>query len=336
MLSKNANLCLGKDTDIDFYDKQIDDNESLSSSNKNEIDVINGRISNIEANNNLTLNRLDTLEKANLDVKNGTLTQLNSQVTTLTVDSVNLGKQVKINTDNIANNLSTIQLHDSKIDANTIQINSNRNAINDLTSKVNTESTLVTNLYNKVTSIQAVNPSQAQIDKNTNDISTINSTLSSLSTKVTSNMIGNVSVDDFKKNICGSNQPTLTSIFDGCYDNNNQKYSKTSNASTGISGYDLGNAHLTQSYKNFDKILIVIANDNCNYEKYILWDKWKLEIAFAQGWRFGLDNGAYDGGFWDIYTSVQAGTQSHLLSTDTIWYVESQNCVLVDIYGVKY
>lgn len=328
MLSKNANLCLGKDTDIDFYDKQIDDNESLSSSNKNEIDVINGRISNMEANNNLTLNRLDTLEKANLDVKNGTLTQLNSQVTTLTVDSVNLGKQVKINTDNIANNLSTIQLHDSKIDANTIQINSNRNAINDLTSKVNTESTLVTNLYNKVTSIQAVNPSQAQIDKNTNDISTINSTLSGLSTKITSNMIGNVSIDDFKKNICGSNQPELTPLIDW------SKNTKTINSSSyGCVGTSGQNIYLLQSWKNFNKIIIKSWHGMAWLMHSTIWDKWELERMLNST---GMINLTKDCDIAYYIYAYNQGTTAHPLSTDVIWYRYDSNSYIEEIYGVKY
>jgi hypothetical protein len=150
---------------------------------------------------------------------------------------------------------------------------------------------------------------------------------------------GNVAgwdVNSFKRNLCGRNQPTLTSILDGCYDGNGNKINKKVNGSTGISGYDTGDIHLTQSYKNFDKILIVHSNDDTNYENYILWDTWQLAYAFSRGWRFDLVNGANYGGNWNIYTAVRAGTSTHKLSTDTIWYLSDENSVLVDIIGVNY
>lgn len=140
-------------------------------------------------------------------------------------------------------------------------------------------------------------------------------------------------VDSFKRNLGGRNQPTLTSILDGCYDINGNKINNANNASTGISGYGTGNIHLTQSYKNFDKILVVLANDETNFGKYTLWDTWELAYAFSHGEWFSIANDVSD---WIVWTAVKAGTQTRPLSTETIWYTQWEHCVLVDIIGVNY
>jgi hypothetical protein len=37
-----------------------------------------------------------------------------------------------------------------------------------------------------------------------------------------------------------------------------------------------------------------------------------------------------------IYIAVKAGTETHPLSTETIWYAQSQCSGIVDIIGVNY
>lgn len=142
-------------------------------------------------------------------------------------------------------------------------------------------------------------------------------------------------VDTIKRNLGGRNQPTLTSILDGCYDGNGNKINKLVNAGKGISGYGTGDIHLTQSYKNFDKILVVLSNDDTNYTTYTLWDTWHLAYAFSHGWRVALQNAAGNN-YWEVWTAVNSGTETHPLSTDTVWYLCNENSVLTDIIGVNY
>lgn len=101
-----------------------------------------------------------------------------------------------------------------------------------------------------------------------------------------------------------------------------------------IAGYHLGALKLTQSYKNFDKILVVGSNDDGDSLLYVSWDVWKLAYAFTHSYRFHL---FYEGDYWFLYGSVRTGTNTNYsLSTDTIWNTQSQNCGIVAIYGIKF
>lgn len=99
-------------------------------------------------------------------------------------------------------------------------------------------------------------------------------------------------------------------------------------------GYGHGSLKLTQSYKNFDKILVVGANDRGELLIYKLWDVWALANAFAGGSRFQLFHG---GDYWLLYGSTRKGTWAdYALSTDTVWSCQDQNSGIVAIYGIKY
>lgn len=91
---------------------------------------------------------------------------------------------------------------------------------------------------------------------------------------------------------------------------------------------------LKESYMLYDKILLVGSNDNGYYCQYELYDVWELQKAFSEGYSFrlNLSNSTY----WIVLSGVQSGTSTHLLSTDTIWYIDEQNSSIVEIYGVKY
>lgn len=91
---------------------------------------------------------------------------------------------------------------------------------------------------------------------------------------------------------------------------------------------------LKKSYTLYDKILVVGNDDRGNNSKYTLWDVWKLQKAFSEGSYFNLFD--TDSIYWLLYSGVQSGTTTHPLSTDTIWYTETQNCSIIEIYGVKY
>lgn len=101
-----------------------------------------------------------------------------------------------------------------------------------------------------------------------------------------------------------------------------------------IAGYNRGTLKLTQSYKNFDKILVVGVNDKGDLLIYKLWDVWALANAFASSSWFQL---FHEGDYWFLYGSTRRGTNTdYALSTDTVWSCQDQNSGLVAIYGIKY
>lgn len=95
-----------------------------------------------------------------------------------------------------------------------------------------------------------------------------------------------------------------------------------------------GTIMLKESYTLYDKILVVGNDDNGNYTSYTLWDVWELQKAFSEGTYLKL-KGTNDT-YWCLYSGVKSGKTTHPLSTDTIWYTETQNCSIIEIYGVKY
>lgn len=105
---------------------------------------------------------------------------------------------------------------------------------------------------------------------------------------------------------------------------------------TGMSnGYVKGTLKLTQSYKNFDKILVVACNDGANWTTYRIWDTWELSHAFNSCFAFDFVGRANT--YWEIYGSVRTGTATnYVLSTDTIWSCRDQNGGIIAIYGIKY
>lgn len=168
---------------------------------------------------------------------------------------------------------------------------------------------------------------------------------------------------DLFRHLGGNQTPVITDIFDraGTIDmttmsaadkathkaNINKARNATQNiwnTDTGIyayggdydmsNGYGRGSLKLTQSYKNFDKILVVGANDKGELLIYKLWDVWALANAFAGGSRFQL---FHSGDYWFLYGSARKGTWAgYVLSTDTVWSCQDQNSSIVAIYGIKY
>ena len=168
---------------------------------------------------------------------------------------------------------------------------------------------------------------------------------------------------DLFRHLGGNQTPVITDIFDraGTIDmttmsaadkathkaNINKARNATQNiwnTDTGIyayggdydmsNGYGCGSLKLTQSYKNFDKILVVGANDKGELLIYKLWDVWALANAFAGGSRFQLFHGS---DYWFLYGSARKGTRAgYALSTDTVWSCQDQNSGIVAIYGIKY
>lgn len=99
-------------------------------------------------------------------------------------------------------------------------------------------------------------------------------------------------------------------------------------------GYSHGALKLTQSYKNFDKVLIMGCNDDGNLVVPYLWDVWELAYMFANSYRFFLFSSDHD--FWIPYGTTKHGNATRVWSTDTIWNCENQNSGIIAIYGIKF
>lgn len=152
--------------------------------------------------------------------------------------------------------------------------------------------------------------------------------------------------------LAGNTTPTLVALID--WDtmktrNGGTDVRKVINTGAGIKAYGgdfsfpttsggsdnrTGTIMLKESYTLYDKILVVGSNDDGSEERFDIFDVWKLEKAFSEGYVFYI---SFDAScYWLIYSGVQSGTTSHPLSTDTIWYTNDQNSSIVEIYGVKY
>lgn len=168
---------------------------------------------------------------------------------------------------------------------------------------------------------------------------------------------------DLFRHLGGNKTPVITDIFDraGTIDmstmsaadkathkaNINKAENMTQNSwnnSTGIhaysgdydisDGYIRGTLKLTQSYKNFDKIMIIGTEDKANFTYYKLWDVWELANAFANNDCFMLITST--GNYWMLVGTAKHGNAIRKLSTDTIWSCQQQNSGIVAIYGIKY
>lgn len=165
-------------------------------------------------------------------------------------------------------------------------------------------------------------------------------------------------------NLRGNHTPVITDIFDraGTIDlsdmrdsdkaSEKAKINKARNsiqniwdASYGIyayggglgmqNSYPRGTIKLTQSYKDFDKILIVACNDDGKVLVYKVWDVWELAFAFANSYRFCILG--MSSIYWFIYGDTYRGTvTNYKLSTDTIWCCSDENSGIIGIYGIKY
>lgn len=157
---------------------------------------------------------------------------------------------------------------------------------------------------------------------------------------------------DLLDKLAGNTTPTLVALID--WDtmrtrNGGTDVRNVNNTSTGVKAYGgdysfpttsggsdsrKGTIMLKESYTLYDKILVVSSNDSGTIEKYTIFNVWELQKAFSEGYRFYLSND--DGCYWIIYSGVQSGTTTHPLSTEIVWYNETQNCSIIEIYGVKY
>lgn len=99
-------------------------------------------------------------------------------------------------------------------------------------------------------------------------------------------------------------------------------------------GWPASSVKLKESYKNFDKILVIASNGELQY--YSTWDVWELELAFSIGWRFSILRNA--NWVWYVYPSTVNGTKKHNASTDLLWMHNGHTAGvgIMEIYGIKY
>lgn len=168
---------------------------------------------------------------------------------------------------------------------------------------------------------------------------------------------------DLLRTLGGNRTPVITDIFDraGTIDmstmsaankakhkaNINKASNVTQNIwnnSTGIhayggdtdmSGYRHGTLKLTQSYKNFDKLMILYTDDDGEWERVRTFDVYEFNYCMTNMHSFNILFA--NGQSWHVYGLTKHGTDSDFKpSTETILSCRSQNCGIIAIYGIKY
>lgn len=103
----------------------------------------------------------------------------------------------------------------------------------------------------------------------------------------------------------------------------------------GIAGYNHGTLKLTQSYKNFDKLMIVYTDDDGECGEVRMFDVYEFNYCMTNMHSFDIftDHDRY----WTIYGLTKHGNDSGFNpSTETVLSCRDQNSGLIGIYGIKY
>lgn len=98
--------------------------------------------------------------------------------------------------------------------------------------------------------------------------------------------------------------------------------------------YNRGTLKLTQSYKNFDKLMIIFTDDKANWELVRMFDVYEFNYYMTSLHSFTLlENNL----FWCVYGLTKQGTDASFKpSTETVLSCRYQNCGIIGIYGIKY
>ena len=167
------------------------------------------------------------------------------------------------------------------------------------------------------------------------------------------NCEGNLAVDGtftgagangFAHRVAGCNTPVMTPLIDWnamAAANGGTSCKNLVNAGTGVTAYggdssalNSGDIILSQSYQNFDAILVVYTDDSATTNHTVKFEKWEIDIALSIGYRFSLTKNPSQ--YWYIYPKAVNGTTTHNCSTTTRFYCNSQNCGIIEIYGLNY
>lgn len=131
--------------------------------------------------------------------------------------------------------------------------------------------------------------------------------------------------------ISGHKAPVMTPLIDWeamKRQNSNNDVRNINEQAYGIIGTNRNNPIiLKESYKNYDKIFIILCGDDWGVRRNILYEVWQLEYLFTTKEAFLLYNqGAVN---WRLKSTN---------STETKWitHSKSENCGIVEIYGIKH
>ena len=131
--------------------------------------------------------------------------------------------------------------------------------------------------------------------------------------------------------ISGHKAPVMTPLIDWeamKRQNSNNDVRNINEQVYGIIGTNRNNPIiLKKSYKNYDKIFIILCGDGWNVRRNISYEVWQLEYLFTTKEAFLLYN--QSGVSWMLKSTN---------STETKWIThnKSENCGIVEIYGIKY
>ena len=131
--------------------------------------------------------------------------------------------------------------------------------------------------------------------------------------------------------ISGHKAPVMTPLIDWeemKRQNSNNDVRNINEQTYGIIGTNKNNPIiLKESYKNYDKIFIILCGDSWGVRRNVLYEVWQLEYFFTTKEAFLLYN--QDAVNWMLKSTN---------STETKWIThnKSENCGIVEIYGIKY
>ncbi len=107
--------------------------------------------------------------------------------------------------------------------------------------------------------------------------------------------------------------------------------------SIGLPAYENGDIYLKESFKNYDKLLVITLGGNSQpHINHTIIDCGELEWGLNNLPNVSLTgNAPYSVGHWGIAPYKPWGSVN-LVSTDTIFRMYSESCDMVEIYGIKY
>lgn len=129
--------------------------------------------------------------------------------------------------------------------------------------------------------------------------------------------------------ISGHKAPVMTPLIDWeemKKQNSNNDVRNINSTSTGIIGTNTNNPIiLKESYKNYDKIWILVWGASGGQRKNIIYECWQLQALFAMKEHFFLYQ--FKDNYWSFNTT---------LSTETKWVKKDGDGGIIEIYGIKY
>lgn len=134
--------------------------------------------------------------------------------------------------------------------------------------------------------------------------------------------------------ISGHKAPVMTPLIDWeamKRQNSNNDVRNINNTGTGIVGtYTNNPILLKESYKNYDKVVIIATDTQGKHRLPVIHETWLLAFLFDQKNGFSL----FD--VYSFYWKLNSITNTSSPSTDTQWRQYEKNCGIIEIYGIKY